>query len=135
NLGKAFGDGVERRVPADASKLAVALLADALQRMQHASVGISALEVARDLGAQHAVGCRMLGVALDLDRASIFDRDMQGAGVGTVVRGCAAHEGAAGTERHGLIEWHGERLSEPILNRARTAPRDWPAIAVSLSLS
>ena len=95
NLGKALGDSIERRVPANASKLAVALFANALQRMQHASVGISALEVARDLGAQYTVGRRMLGIALDLDRASIFDRDMQGAGVGTVVRACAAHEGTA----------------------------------------
>src|SRR6266576_1448880 len=74
--------------------------------MQYSSVGISALEVARNLGAKHTVGRRMLGVAGDLGRASIFDRDMQGAGVGTVVRACAAHEGAAGNEGHGLIEWH-----------------------------
>ena len=51
---KRVGDLVQRLVPGDARETAFAFASDAPHRMQHALIGIGALEVARDFRAQHA---------------------------------------------------------------------------------
>src|SRR5690606_461820 len=85
------GDGVERLVPRDALEAALALAPDALHRVQQALVGIDALEVVRDLGAQRAVGEGHVGGAADLYRAATGDGDLHRAGVGAIVRAGRAH--------------------------------------------
>ena len=77
---------VERLVPRHAHELALALGADALQGKSHTLVVISALGVAADLGAEHALRRCMLGVALDADHAPALHRDAHRAGVGAIVR-------------------------------------------------
>src|SRR5471030_359782 len=51
---QAGGDGLQRLVPTDALELALALLADAAQRMQQTVDVVGALGVACYLGTQHA---------------------------------------------------------------------------------
>ncbi len=65
------------------------------------SVGVGALEVARDLGAQRAGGRRMVRRAAHVDRAAVLDRDQHRAGVRAVVRAGAAHDGACGKRVEG----------------------------------
>ena len=101
------GDRVERLVPADPLEAAFALAADTLHRMQHALVGIRALEVMGDLGAQHAGGGGMVGGAANLDRAAVLDRHLQRARVGAVVRARAADDGAGQGPRGGGVRGHG----------------------------
>ena len=68
--------------------------------MQDALGVVGALGVARDLGAQGAIGVRVGGIALDLDGDAIRHRGQHGAGVRAVVR--------AGTQDLvGLSGWDG----------------------------
>ena len=80
----------------DAREPALALAADAPHRMQHALVGVRAVEIARDLRAQHALRRRMVGRAADRDRAAVLDGRQHRAGVRTIVRAGAADDAAAG---------------------------------------
>ena len=93
------GDGGQRLVPADGLEAALALAAHALQRREQALRAVGALGVAADLGAQHAVRGRVVGVAGHADHAlgtrRAGHRDAQRAGVGAVVRAHALH-GAGG---------------------------------------
>ena len=94
--GEALGDDVERVVPGDALEAAFALGAHAAHGMEHALVGVGALEVARDLRAEHAAGGRMLGVTLDRDGPPVLYGRDERARVRTVVRTRALYEAAAG---------------------------------------
>ena len=93
---EARSDRVERFVPAYALEAAFALGADSAQRMQHAFFGIGPLQISGDLGAQHAARRRMIGIAFDLDRAPVGYRHVQRAGVGAIVRACAADDRVSG---------------------------------------
>ena len=79
---------VERLVPADALEAALPrpLAADAAHRVQHAVGAVGALEVSRDLGAQHALRGRVIRIAPHLGRNAILHRDQHGAGVRAIVR-------------------------------------------------
>ena len=104
DVAEARGDLVERLVPRDAREASFALAADPAHRMQHALVGVRALEIARDLGAQDAGGRGMVRRAADGDRAAVLDGRQQRAGIGTIVRAGAAHD--APTRNRGGIERH-----------------------------
>src|SRR5450830_251827 len=115
------GDGVQCFVPADALKLALALLADTLHRMQQAFLVISALGVTRYLRAQHARRGRMRRVATDFGGNAIPDRDEQGTGVRAVVRtgaaddkGIRAWRSWVGYEIHDNVETEGEWSSKTL---------------------
>ena len=117
---KRCGDGVERFVPGDALERAFALCADALHRIQHALVGIRAIEVARDLGAEHAVASRMIGIALDLDRAAVLAPSRASAQVSGQSCGHAPRTmRVTRTQGESTIEWHrmnrGDRHCSPRL--------------------
>ncbi len=86
NVAEPGGNGVERLVPRDALEAPLALAADTFHRMQQALVGIHAIEIVRDLGAQRAVGEGHVGRAADPHRAAVGHGDFHRAGVGTVVR-------------------------------------------------
>ena len=89
---QAAGDLGDRLVPADALEARRFVLGvDALERVQHALRVVGPLRVARDLGAQRAVGAGMLRLALHLDDLAVLDGDAQGAGVGAVMRAGALH--------------------------------------------
>ena len=81
----------QRLVPAHALELAAALGAGALHREQHPLGVLHPLRVAGDLGAQRAVGGRVVRVALDADHPVVGHGDAHSAGVGAVVRAGAAH--------------------------------------------
>ena len=100
--GEPGGDRFQRFVPADALEASFTLPADALHRVQHARVGVRALEIARDLRAQRAAGRRVVRRAADFDRATVLDRDEHRARVRAVVRTGAADDRAVagGVEGH-----------------------------------
>jgi hypothetical protein len=93
---QARGDVVERLVPAHGLEAALALGADAAQRLQQALRVRAALQVARHLGAQHAPGVRMRRVALQARGDAVLHRRHERAGVGAVVRTGAEHGGGGG---------------------------------------
>ena len=85
------GDFMERRIPADRLEAPLALGAGAAQRRQDALGVVRALGVARDLGAQHAVGGRVRRVAAHAHGTAVLHRRHQAAGVGAIVRAGAHH--------------------------------------------
>ena len=99
------GNGVQGFVPADRFKLARTLGANPAQGLQQAIGVVGAFGVTRDLGAQHAVGRRVRRVALHLGGTAVLHRGQQCAGVGAIVRACAAH-GLGGQKGigHGAME-------------------------------
>ena len=116
NIGQGF-------VPADGRELAAALGARALERGEHPLRVVRALGVLADLGAQHAVGVGVGGVALHAcGHAVLVHGGQQRAGVGAVVRAGAADLGGLRGRRicssrrgHGAgcsLNWHSglERL-------------------------
>ena len=113
--GKFRGDRVQRFVPGNLLEAPLAFRAHTFHWMQHTLIRIRALEIVRDLGAQRPARRRMVGGAANLDRAPVFDRHLQGAGVGAVVRACSADDGAGGGARYVGIGRHGGRAPEPIL--------------------
>ena len=88
-----MGDGVQSLVPADALELTAALGADAFHGMQQTVRVVSALGVARHLGAEHAVGHGMVRVALHFGGHTVLHGGDQRAGVGAVVRAGAQDGG------------------------------------------
>jgi hypothetical protein len=123
----ARGDGARRCgdvgqgfVPADGCELAAALGARALEGREDALGVVAALGVAGDLGAQHAIGVRVVGVALHAGGHAVFHRGEQGAGVGAVVRAGAAHlaQGSAG----GSISWRHGVMANQARGYALPAP-------------
>ena len=64
--------------------------------MQKALFGIRSLQLLREFGAEHAARRRVIGIAFDLDCASGGYRDVQRAGVGAIVRACAADDRVSG---------------------------------------
>ena len=91
DIAQLIGDLAKRFVPADALELALAFFADAAHRMQQAFRMVGAFGVARDLGAQHAGGGRMVGIAFDFGGDAVLDGDQQRAGIGAVMRAGRAH--------------------------------------------
>ena len=79
-------DGVERLVPGDALEPAFAFRTDAPHWMEHAIPGVGAVKIARDLGAQRALGERHVLRALHLYRNAVLHADVHAARVGTVMR-------------------------------------------------
>ena len=117
---EARGDRGQRLVPRDALETAFAFAADASHRMQHALVRVRPVEIARDLGAEHAARRRMIRRAANGDRAAVLDCRQQRARVGTVVRASATHDVPAGGRRR--IEWHeGTSDSTGLCTTAATA--------------
>ena len=55
-------------------------------RIQHAVGRVNAVQILGDFAAQEPAGDRMLGIALNLGRPAVLDRDQHGAGVRTIVR-------------------------------------------------
>ncbi len=88
------GDGRERLVPRDAlpRALAGALAADAAMRIHHAVGGVGAVEVARHLGAQRAIGEGVRFRAGHLDGHAVLHGGFERAGIGAVVRARALHD-------------------------------------------
>jgi diketogulonate reductase-like aldo/keto reductase len=86
------GNDGKRIVPCDALEAAFALPADPAHRVQHALVGVGAIEVAGDLGAQHPTGTGMIGRATNGDGAAVFYGGQQRAGIGAIVRAGAADD-------------------------------------------
>ncbi len=82
------GDGVERLVPVDSFPAAVArtFTAHAPMRIDDAILGVGALQIARDLGAQRTRGERMVLGAGDLGGDAVLDGRLQRAGVRAIVR-------------------------------------------------
>src|SRR5439155_23184401 len=79
-------DGAKRCFPAYTLEFALAFAADAPQRIEHPLPGVGTFEIARDLGAEHAVGRGMIGRTFDLDRAAVLDGNKQRTSVWAVVR-------------------------------------------------
>ncbi len=100
-----FRDRRKRFVPGNPREAAFALLADPLHRMQQALAGIGTIEVAGNLGAQHARRGRMIRRAADFDGAAVLDRGQQRARVRAVVRTRAANDMPAGGQRR--VKGHG----------------------------
>ena len=98
-LGDAVQPGADigqRIVPAHRLKLAAALGPHPLHRLQHPVGMVAALGVFADLGAKHAAGVRMQGVAADLGGYAIDHRGDQRAGVGAVM-GAGPQNGGGGS--------------------------------------
>src|SRR5215469_14228052 len=100
---------MERFVPGNPLEATRSLSADAAQRMQHTLARIHAVQIVRDLRAQHALCGWMSGGTFDLDRAAVLDRDFKRAGVGAIVRARRPHDlagercGRVPIERHRYI--------------------------------
>ncbi len=124
DLAQAGGDVAQRLVPRHLHELAATLGPDALERPQHALGVLGALGVARDLGAQRAVGGRVVGVALQPDDLVALDGDAHRAGVGAVVR-AGGLDGARGVRDRGFGEGvtHSEMMSQRDRRAARKAVR------------
>ena len=73
-FGKPGRDRREGFVPSDAGETAFTLYPDPFHRMQQALVGIGTIEVAGDLGAEHACRRGMVRRAPYFDRAAVLDR-------------------------------------------------------------
>ena len=84
---------------------------DPPQRMTKAVRVQDELQVPVHLGAEEAVGERVVGISRDANRAPILDRDEHGARVGTVMRTGAAHHGCAGLGHSGRSHG-GESIGE-----------------------
>jgi len=98
DFAQALRDLVDRSLPADLFEFAFTLLAHAAHRMQHAIRRIGALDVARDLGAEHAGSGRMVRVATHRGGHAVLDGDEDGAGIGAVVGAGGADLGDAHSE-------------------------------------
>ncbi len=114
--GQAGGHGVQRLVPGNRLELAFALAADPLHWREQAVGVVSALRVARDLGAQHALGAGVIGISRHLGRATVFDGDEQGTGIRTIVRASGTDDaGSHGFSWQaiggGRRDWHGNHAS------------------------
>src|SRR5205814_5857600 len=81
-------DFANRFAPRDTFEAALALLADAPLRIEHAVRVIDAFEVVGDLLTEEAAGERMVAVAAELDGSAGrgIDGDDHPAGVGAIVR-------------------------------------------------
>ena len=102
-LGVACGDGPQPRsdvvqclIPAHRRELTPPLRPDALERRQHPVWVFDALHVPRHLGAQGAVGGRVVRVALQLHHAPALHRHPDGTGVRAIVRTGGVHQRSAG---------------------------------------
>ena len=93
------GNVGERGLPAHRRELPAALGAAALEGLQDAFGVVGALRVARDLGAQGAVGVRVRRVALQPRRHAVFDGGDEGTGVRAIMRAGAQHGGGCGHGR------------------------------------
>ena len=93
--GQFLGDDVERVVPRDRLErgMADALVADPAQRHREAFGMMLALGIARDLGADHAVGVALRPGAADAaDAAAIDPLDLERAGARAIVRADAVRD-------------------------------------------
>ena len=99
------GDGVQGFVPTHPHELTAALGTAALQGMQHPLGVVGALGVARHLGAQDAIGERVVRVALHLHRHAVLHGGQQRTGVGTVVGASAQDGGGHGAITSSLEKW------------------------------
>ena len=114
---QACGDVVKRDVPGHRLELRAtrsALHTDAPHRLQYPLGMRAALQIAGNLGAQHAAGVRMRRIALQLDRDAVLNGRDQRTGVGAIVRTGAEDGGGSGRKR---LDSHRHSLS------SRTNPR------------
>ncbi|MDT4834220.1 hypothetical protein FQZ97_678540 [compost metagenome] len=93
---KMRGDIVQCSLPRDGLEAAAALGTDAFQGLHEPLGMVIAFDVAGHLGAQHAAGVRVGGVALQLHRHAVLDGGDERAGVGAIVRAGAQHRGGCG---------------------------------------
>src|SRR5262249_3956940 len=89
----------------------------AAQRVQHALARVHPVEIARNLGAEHAAGRGMVRRAVDPDRAAVLHGHVQRAGVRAVVRAGAEDDLGPGSSRGGTVERH-----RAIVRRRRPGP-------------
>ena len=88
---QAGGDVGERFIPRHRHELPAALGAHALERLQHAFGVIRAFGVLADLGAEHAAGELVVGVAIHLGGDAVDHCGDERTGVRAVVGTCALH--------------------------------------------
>ena len=89
--------GLDRLVPADALETALALRADAAQRVSDAVGVVQRVEVAVDLGAQCTVREGVRAITAQTDGAPVLDLDEPRASVRAVQRAGPAHDRRHGT--------------------------------------
>src|SRR5439155_5826168 len=85
DLGEAPGDGIDRLVPTDSGESATAFGPDALHRPTQSVRVINAVQMARHLLAQEATRKRMVGIAAQLDRTTVFHGNHHPTRVRTIV--------------------------------------------------
>jgi hypothetical protein len=95
----------ERLIPGRLDERAASLRADAAQWPQHTLRMMRALRIAIHLGAQEALGDRMVGVPLHTRDTTVRDRDQHRTRIRAIVRARATHDG--GTALVGRVTDHG----------------------------
>ena len=101
---KSRGNIGKRVVPTGRFELPAAFWADASKRRGESVAMIGAFEIPIHLGAEKALGERMVGVALYTRGAAVFDGDEGGAGVGAIVWAGATDNRSAGVVLIGHLD-------------------------------